>query len=290
MQGYAPTILFTLFLWWCGTGIILYLDSLARHTYRWSMLGASIALLWTLGVMADSALQTSVAAAYKAFACGIVCWGWVEMSFLMGLITGPRRSPCPADSTGWSRAGFAFEAILHHELALLAIGLTIAYLTLEAPNRLSLYTYTVLWLLRQSAKLNVFLGVPNLSEELLPEHLRYLQTYFTRRRMNLLFPVSITAATVCAALLWLDAARAGAGTFELTQACFLASLTTLGLLEHWFLVLPIPVNVIWTWRSEARQNRARTEISDFPGNKKGRSDSSANLAAAREVASEVPAK
>ena len=30
-----------------------------------------------------------------------------------------------------------------------------------------------------SAKLNVFLGVPNLNEEFLPEHLRYLQSFFT---------------------------------------------------------------------------------------------------------------
>ena len=36
--------------------------------------------------------------------------------------------------------------------------------------------------MRQSAKLNVFLGVRNLSEEFLPQHLHYLQSYFTRSR------------------------------------------------------------------------------------------------------------
>ncbi len=32
----------------------------------------------------------------------------------------------------------------------------------------------MLWAMRQSAKLNLFLGVRNLSDELLPPHLRYL--------------------------------------------------------------------------------------------------------------------
>ena len=38
--------------------------------------------------------------------------------------------------------------------------------------------------MRQSAKLNVFLGVRNLNADFLPDHLKYLQTYFVRAPMN----------------------------------------------------------------------------------------------------------
>ena len=50
--------------------------------------------------------------------------------------------------------------------------------------------------MRESAKLNLFLGVRNLSEEFLPAHLAYLQSYFRRRSMNMLFPFSVTVSTV----------------------------------------------------------------------------------------------
>ena len=39
----------------------------------------------------------------------------------------------------------------------------------------------------------MFLGVPNLTEEFLPEHLHYLKSFLSRKPMNLLFPVSVTA-------------------------------------------------------------------------------------------------
>ena len=49
-------------------------------------------------------------------------------------------------------------------------------LTRDGANQVGLWTFVILWAMRQSAKLNVFLGVRNLSEEFLPEHLRYLET------------------------------------------------------------------------------------------------------------------
>ena len=50
--------------------------------------------------------------------------------------------------------------------------------------------------MHQSAKLNMFFGVPNLGEEMLPEHLRYLASFMTRRPMNMFFPVSVTVSTI----------------------------------------------------------------------------------------------
>jgi len=242
----AP-IVFTLFLWWFSTGAILYLDGLRPRTFRWSLGAASFVAIGALYALRTTSEDTGASAMYCAFTCTILIWGWVEMAFLMGFVTGPRASPCPAGARGWRRAGFAFETIAYHEIALLVAGSLIAALTWNAPNQLGLESFAVLWISRQSTKLNLFLGVRNLSEEFLPDHLRYLESYFTRRPMNLLFPLSVTAGTCAAALLWNAALGQGTPASTAIALTFLATLLTLALLEHWFLVAPINVSALWNW-------------------------------------------
>jgi putative photosynthetic complex assembly protein 2 len=105
--------------------------------------------------------------------------------------------------------------------------------------------------MRLSAKFNVFLGVPNLTEEFLPDGLAFLKSYFRKRPMNLLFPVSITASTIAT---WLLVDQAISGTTGLAVAGFtmLAALMALAVLEHWFLVLPLPVATLWRWGLTSR--------------------------------------
>jgi putative photosynthetic complex assembly protein 2 len=110
----------------------------------------------------------------------------------------------------------------------------------------------ILWIMRQSAKLNVFLGVRNLNEGFLPSHLKYLQTYFTKRAMNRLFPVSVIVSTVVAAMIWQAAAATGITAFEATALTFAATLLTLAVMEHWFMVLPLPFEVMWNWGLKSR--------------------------------------
>ena len=111
--------------------------------------------------------------------------------------------------------------------------------------------------MRQSAKLNVFLGVRNLNEEFLPEDLRYLGSFFTCKPMNLLFPVSITASTIVAALLAHRAAEAPGGSFAATGLTILATMAALGLLEHWLMVLPLPFAALWRWALGVREANHR---------------------------------
>jgi putative photosynthetic complex assembly protein 2 len=108
--------------------------------------------------------------------------------------------------------------------------------------------------MRLSAKLNLFLGVRNLNERFLPEHLRYLQSYFTRRKMNLLFPVSIAASSVLATLVWRGALAGYVGAFEATGLTFVGTLLTLAILEHWLMVLPLPAEVLWNWGLRSRRD------------------------------------
>jgi putative photosynthetic complex assembly protein 2 len=210
------------------------------------MAGASVLALLALYALHFTANDTGTPAAYVAFTAAILVWGWVEVAFLLGWVTGPRTSACPPGARGWRRAAFAFEAILWHEFALLGGALLIALVTWDAGNPLGLSAYLLLWVARLSTKLNLFLGVRNLGGELLPEHLRYLQTYFTRRPMNALFPLSLAGGIAATVVLWQAAAMAPTDGGTVAWS-LLATLATLAVLEHLFLVLPINFNALWEW-------------------------------------------
>lgn len=253
MSLYLLPVAFTLFLWWFSTGVILYLDGLPQRTFKWTLLGATVVLLLALYGLAASRNDTSVAGAYCGFTCALMVWAWQEVAFLLGYVTGPRRTACPADSTGWRRFVHAFQAMAHHELTLVVLAVAVYLATYDGSNLTGWWTYLVLWVMRQSAKLNVFLGVRNLNEGFLPPHLKYIDSYFRRQPMNLLFPISVTLATGVAALVWQAALATGLSGFEATSLTFCATLLTLAILEHWFMVLPLPSDALWKWGLRSRQ-------------------------------------
>jgi putative photosynthetic complex assembly protein 2 len=252
MSQYALPLIFTLFIWWFSTGAILFLNGLPSRTFKWTMLGTSVVLVAALAGLGLTRDDTSVSGAYLAFTSGVMVWAWQEVAFLLGYVTGPRRTPCPPESSGWQRAGYAFMAVMHHELALVGLGLAVVALTWGGENPTGLWTFMILWVMRQSAKLNVFLGVRNLNEGFLPVHLKYLQTYFTRRAMNRLFPVSVIVSSVVAAMIWQAATVTGITAFDATALTFAATMLTLAVLEHWFMVLPLPFEVMWNWGLKSR--------------------------------------
>ncbi len=188
----------------------------------------------------------TIAGAYCSFTCAIIIWGWQELAFLFGYITGSRRSDCPADIGGMRRAWYAFQTINYHELTLLVLGLILFLINLESVNQTGFWTYVILWGMRQSTKVNIYLGVLNFNEAFLPQHLKYLITYFRRRAMNLLMPISILASLLFLIPIWTRAASESS-LYEMTSSVLLGTLLALGLLEHLFLVLPFPNEWLWKW-------------------------------------------
>lgn len=253
MAAWALAIGYTLFLWWFSTGIILYLDGLPRPTFRWTMTAATLVLVLALWGLVATSSDTSVAGAYIAFTCAVAVWGWQEVGFLLGYVTGPRRSPCPAAVSGWERLGYALQTILHHEMATAALAVALVVGVGGGANRTGIWTYVVLWTMRQSAKLNLFLGVRNLSEQLLPEHLRYFASYFARRRMNPLFPFSLLASGTAAFVVWHRAASAEPGSGAETGWVLVGTLLALAIVEHLFMVLPLPADALWRWGLRSRR-------------------------------------
>lgn len=247
MTAHVLPAIFALFLWWFGTGAILFLDRLPRSTFRWSMLGATLFLAAGLFALHATADDGSVAGAYIAFTATILVWAWNEMGFLSGWVTGPRTTPSPAGTPFWERTGHAVSAILYHEIALLVSGAAVALATLPGTNRIGLLTFAVLWTMRLSAKINLYLGVPNSGEEFLPDHLRYLASWFTRGRVNPFFPgLLILAVAALVLVAWL-ALHPGATPGEAAGFSLVAALLALAVIEHLMLVLPIPAAALWQW-------------------------------------------
>ena len=252
MAHYLAPVLFALFVWWFSTGLIIFLDGLPRRTFRWSMLGATVLLAASLWGIGRTSHDPTVAGAYWAFTCGLLAWGWQEISFYMGFVTGPRRDACPEGCAGWRHFGHAVQTSLYHELAIIAAGAAVVALTWNQPNQVGTWTFMILWWMHQSAKLNVFLGVRNLNEQFLPDHLHFLKSFLTKKPMNLLFPVSVTVSTIIAVTLVEKAVAPGAGAFRAVGFTLLATMMTLAVLEHWFLVLPLPAAALWQWGLASR--------------------------------------
>lgn len=247
MSGSLIAVLAVLSTWWLSTAVILYLDGRHPRTFSWSLLAATVVLFVSLFGMVTARTDTSVMGAYIGFLSGLGVWAWLEMSFLMGFITGPRKRACGLQCAGWRHFIHAIEAILYHELAIIALAVATIAASWRAPNQVGMWTVLLLWGMRSSAKLNLFLGVRNLSDELLPPHLRYLKDFFRKRPMNFLFPVSVTAGVIVTTVLVQNAMAPEASDFEATTFTVLATLAALGVIEHWILVLPFPATALWSW-------------------------------------------
>lgn len=245
MSQIAIPIVYALLIWWFSTGIILYVIGLSRRTYPASLLVAACLAILALWFLAQTRDGTTAWDAYVGFTGALAVWGFIEMTFLTGLVTGSRTTPCPAGASGFRRARYATEAIIYHELTLVAAGIAIAAATWNGSNLVAVATFAVLWVMRLSSKLNLFLGVRTLNDELLPGQLAHLRSYFRRAPMNALFPLSIAGSAVATAVLAAGALRAGASAFEAAGFMLVAALLALALIEHIFMMVPVSIAKLW---------------------------------------------
>lgn len=249
LASLAAPIVTTVFAWWFSTGIILLLVRLPPKNYGIALsLFASVLALATGGVIMTAGDDTT-SAAYFAAGCALCIWGWHEASFLMGKITGPRPAACPADAKGWTRFKYAALTVIHHEIAIFLTLLALIGLTWGQPNPVAAWTFGILFTMRISAKLNIFLGVPNLTDEFFPAHLEHLKSYLPKRPMNALMPVSVIGSLILCAWLMTQADRAIEGSAMATGFVLLFTLAALALLEHFFMVLPVQDAALWRWAS-----------------------------------------
>jgi putative photosynthetic complex assembly protein 2 len=240
---------FVAVVWFFSTGAIIWLDKRPPDTFGASLLGATVlAAIATLGVLA-SASDTSLLGAYTAFASATIIWGWHEMAFLMGFVSGPNRTVERPGLQGWARFKSAAATLIHHEIALAVTAIALFAATWGQPNQLAAYVFGLLFMMRLSTKLNIFLGVANLSTEIMPDHLAYLKTYFRKGAFNPLFPVSLAGSLCLGYHLLMLGFGAPANSGAMASYLMLFALVALATLEHAFLMLPLRDSALWAWAS-----------------------------------------
>lgn len=249
-----------IFVWWFSTGAILLAVRRADRSgkHRLTVFCALPLLAFGVGAVILSLPDASVFGAYLGFAGALAIWGWVELAFLAGVITGPMRDECLPGLSGKDRFNRAFATVAYHELAL-TVGLVgLVFASNGAPNRMAMATYLVLFLARIFAKLNLYFGVPRINTEFVPDQLAHLKSYFRRGPVTLAFPVAITVLTallaVCAERLWSAQSDVTVVGFAL-----LTALAALALLEHWLMVVPLPDAKLWRWMLPAQKTMTKEE-------------------------------
>ena len=242
--------LFAIFAWWFFTGLILLVvrksdagDAVAHG--RSVVLTVPLLALGCAGLFV-SATTPSLQNVYIAFLSTLLIWGWIELAFLAGVITGPERRPCPATLTGFARFVRAFNTLAYHEILLLCAFVAVAIITIGSENLVGLWTFAILFGARISAKLNLFFGVPRINTEFVPIPLQHLKSYFRQGSVTAAFPIGITLLSCVTggfaiALFAADTVPSTAGLALLTA---LAALATL---EHWLMVVPLPDAKLWRW-------------------------------------------
>jgi putative photosynthetic complex assembly protein 2 len=260
--------LLALFVWWFSTGAILWAVRRADNAgprARLVLTGLTLPLLaigiWGFMVTLNS---TGMVAVYGAFLSALAIWGWIETAFLTGVVTGPNSHDCPADTPEFERFIRAWGTIAYHEMLLVGVLAAMWIYGHEAANSFGLWTFTVLFFARVSAKLNLYFGVPRINTEFLPQALGHLASHFRIQRLNWFFPVSITVLTFATAC-WLERLIGADSAGAITGYALLTAITALALLEHWLMVLPLPDAKLWRWMLPApKTSTAKTTRPEGP--------------------------
>ncbi len=224
--------------WWGST---IALMSAARGALRpiGVVAATTPAFLGACVLARASASRLDTVGDAMGFVAALLAWACAELMFLTGVVVGPRRTPCPPVG-GVRRFAVATQAVIHHELLLVGLGLAVAVCG-DGDNRTARFTFAALWALRLSAKLHLFAGVPVPHAELLPPRVAYLASYFGSRRPSAALWVSIAG--------WLALVVVGVGA-ALARGPRLAdglilTLAALGVMEHVFLAVDLGDARLW---------------------------------------------
>ena len=127
--------------------------------------------------------------------------------------------------------------------------------------------------MRLSAKFNIFTGVPHLSTEMMPDHMRYLASYFRTRPVSHFFMLSI--AGIAALAVWLGSTAIAAGGGIATGYALAFALAILAFFEHGFMAVPWQDTRMFRWamRGAVRKRFATTRHNHNIEQKNAESDS-----------------
>lgn len=238
-----------IFAWWFFTGAILLI---VRRSDKGAAVAHGRSVFFTIPVFAlgFAGLMVSgaptVANTYIAFLSVLLIWGWIELAFLAGVITGPEKRPCPSGLPDGIRFIRAFQTLAYHEYLLLAALIAIVSITAGSENTVGLWTYVILFTARISAKLNLYFGVPRINTEFVPQPLQHLKSYFRQGNISAAFPIGVTFLSIAAAC-FAERLVAAETPVQMVGFALLTAMAALAALEHWLMVIPLPDAKLWRW-------------------------------------------
>lgn len=246
-EGHIVPFIVTVMVWFIATGLVAWADNRDRSTFSRSQVIGGVSGIAGLIVILVASLSAEVWAVYLGFVGALMVWGWHEIAFLTGAAAGPRRGPADPSLRGLARFRQAAATVMHHEVALALTALLLISLSWDVPNQIGATVFVLMFAMRLTSKINLFVGVPNSSVEMLPDHLAYLKSYFGPNRMTALLVASMIGIALVAAWFASLALAAPAGSAEMVGASLLFTLSLLGVIEHLFLSLPFRDGMLWGW-------------------------------------------
>ncbi len=252
-----PPLLAAIFIWWGSTGIIIY--TCGRKAWRPWVFAFVTAIQplawWRLWAEKNSA---EVGGVFASFFWAVVIWSWIETSYYTGFIVGRKMPELEPDAPTGLRFRQAVAANLYHELSITFLSLIVIAVGWGGANDTGLWAFMILHWTHQSAKINIFLGVNNLTTEYLPDNLKYMAQYFSRKSLNTFFPFSVSITTVIAVFLFTSIQSSVTAGQQVGQTLLFVMMVA-AILEHWWLVTPIPSR-IWEWALKSRRTEAAGAI------------------------------
>ena len=235
-------------LWWLMTGLALMSVHQSRQTQRIIFALVTVATGGALFLVESNAAGATTLSTITGFAMGLGIWGWLELSYLMGYITGPVKAPATigAPRSQVRRFQQALGTTIYHELLVVTVVGWVCVLGAGLPNPTIQNTLAVLWLMRWSTKLNLFFGVRHFNSEWLPAHMRYITSFLGPDKNNWFTVVSTLLAAYCTYLLFFFGLAATEPAMGLSLF-LIAWLAALAVLEHCFLMIPMGETALWRW-------------------------------------------
>lgn len=278
-MSFVTPILIVVAFWWIGTGIVLYLQQRIVRIRLPFLAGLSATALLSLLMMRISADSLGMTQSYLGLMAALVLWGCIELSYYTGIISGVHTRRCPENCGTGKRFRLALGTSIWHELSVLFAGGVVITLLYDTLNPAGLYCFLVLWLMRWSAKLNLFFGVPNFNTDWFPKRLAYAHSYIRRAPVSLFFPISMFLASLVAYKLISSALTTPAEQSLITLLPGI--LLSLAILEHVFMALPIADSELWN-RIFVREDDRRIKQAEL--------DSCVELLAAHRVRKRTQSK
>ena len=247
------SIFFVLFLWWFLTGIILYtakrLD-LGDSKSRLTVVIVTLPLFFCAWYFYYHCLNgMSYSDIFCAFMASLFIWGWVELTFLTGVVAGIPLLEKREEDRDTERDRFinGFRSIALNECLLISCLFLMALLSIGKENNFGLTTFLILYVARVSAKLNLFFGVPYINLHFLTAPLKHIATFCRVAPVGFFFIAS--TIMLCLMFVFLVGFTYSAQAMSELQFGYLllSTLSALAVLEHLFMALPFKDATLWNW-------------------------------------------